>query len=183
MRIRQILAAGVGVLCTMVLLAGCDGGNAQSHAYRGLAGTPATAASASDSTPAAAPNDAPAATPTGEGGTAATTPAPEVRRPLRPGDPGGATEEQLAVGVTPWDKAKARTAPAQGQPYLVGKGGESLYSISRKMLGSESRWKELYEANRGVIGDPNKVPAGTKIHLPVKQAAPRKFRGLTDGLD
>ncbi|MHC5020124.1 MAG: LysM peptidoglycan-binding domain-containing protein [Planctomycetota bacterium] len=74
-------------------------------------------------------------------------------------------------------------APAAGEPYVVLKGGETIYAIARKMLGSEARWKELYEANRGVVSDPDRVAAGTKLYPPTKRTTAKKFRGLTDGLD
>ncbi len=45
--------------------------------------------------------------------------------------------------------------------------GESLWSVSRRTLGKGSRWREIYEANRGVISDPDFVAPGTELAIPV----------------
>ena len=179
---RTLLASTTAawLVATATLLAGCGGNTNPAQEYQGLDGSTPSESTVAPTAAAGGPvGPAPASAGTVE------APAPEdgVRRPLKPGDPVGATKEQLAAGVTPWDKAKSGETAPKGKPYRVAKGGESIYAIARKMLGSEARWKELYESNRGVVGDPDKVPAGTVIYPPAKQSGGKKFRGLTDGLD
>jgi len=44
---------------------------------------------------------------------------------------------------------------------------ETLYSIARMYYnGDQSRWKEIYEANRGSISDPNKIRVGQVLTIP-----------------
>lgn len=63
----------------------------------------------------------------------------------------------------------ARHTPSRpGQPsstYVVQK-GDSLWKIAKELLGSGSRWNELYEANRDVIRNPNKIYVGLELAIP-----------------
>jgi nucleoid-associated protein YgaU len=53
-----------------------------------------------------------------------------------------------------------------GSPaYRVGD-RETLSDVSKKHLGRASRWIELYEMNRSVVNDPNKLKPGTILALP-----------------
>jgi len=53
-----------------------------------------------------------------------------------------------------------------GSPaYRVGE-RETLSDVSKKHLGRASRWAELYEMNRSVVNDPNKLKPGTILALP-----------------
>ena len=65
----------------------------------------------------------------------------------------------LAVCLT------AVTAPAYTDVYTVVK-GDSLWKIAKELLGSGSRWNELYEANRDVIRNPNKIYVGLELAIP-----------------
>jgi nucleoid-associated protein YgaU len=59
-----------------------------------------------------------------------------------------------------------------GETYTV-VGGDSLSKIAKKHLGSANRWKEIYEANRSVIGDdPDLIKPGQKLRLPVSGRKP-----------
>lgn len=66
------------------------------------------------------------------------------------------------------DGAQYVSAPrtAGGRTYLT-QHGDTLYDIARRELGKASRWTEIYELNRGQIGnDYNFVPPGLKLVLP-----------------
>ena len=51
--------------------------------------------------------------------------------------------------------------------YTIGK-GDTLWAISSKHLGKGSRYPEIFEANREVIKDPDKIYPGQKIRIPEK---------------
>ena len=50
--------------------------------------------------------------------------------------------------------------------YYIVKKGESLWDISKKVYGKGSRWKEIYEANRDKIKNPNKLYKGLELRIP-----------------
>ncbi|MFH1061381.1 MAG: OmpA family protein [Candidatus Omnitrophota bacterium] len=51
--------------------------------------------------------------------------------------------------------------------YIIQK-GDSLSKIAKQELGSGHRWKFLYELNKDVIRDPNKLKVGQKIIIPIE---------------
>lgn len=48
------------------------------------------------------------------------------------------------------------------------KKGDTLSKIAKEQLGAAHRWKYLYELNKDVIKDPNKLRPGKKIVIPVE---------------
>lgn len=87
------------------------------------------------------------------------------------------------IGFRQWREVKVRTkatdqkkqsAPPKERPdtkpkpktYTV-KAGDSLWKIAKATMGNGSRWKDLYNANKAVIGpDPDKLKPGTKLVIP-----------------
>ncbi|GLC80408.1 5'-nucleotidase C-terminal domain-containing protein [Lacrimispora brassicae] len=61
------------------------------------------------------------------------------------------------------------SAGAGTSSYTV-KSGDSLSRIAKKELGSYNRWKEIYEANRDKIKDPNVLTVGVQLVIPGKSA-------------
>lgn len=61
------------------------------------------------------------------------------------------------------------TREPEGAPdvrtYTVVK-GDSLWAIAKKLLGSGSRYKEIYELNRDQISDPNRIYPGQVLTIP-----------------
>jgi len=51
--------------------------------------------------------------------------------------------------------------------YIIKK-GDSLSKIAKEHLGAAHRWKYLYELNKDVIKDPNKLKPGKKIVIPIE---------------
>jgi nucleoid-associated protein YgaU len=43
---------------------------------------------------------------------------------------------------------------------------ETLSTISQKYYGSAGNWKKIFDANRDIIKDPNKLIPGTKLIIP-----------------
>ena len=52
-----------------------------------------------------------------------------------------------------------------GQTYIVQK-GDTLFSLARKFYSDQARWKDIWEANRTRLPDPNKLSVGTKLIIP-----------------
>lgn len=61
------------------------------------------------------------------------------------------------------------------------KKGESLWEIAKKELGDGRRWKEIFEANKERIDDPNLIRAGQKLLIP-KGAVERRMQGKVSSL-
>ena len=55
--------------------------------------------------------------------------------------------------------------PAQYDEYVV-KYGDTLSGIAQKMLGSQSRYQEIFEANRDRMASPDKLDVGKPIRIP-----------------
>ena len=76
-----------------------------------------------------------------------------------------------AMGI---EEVKADDATVEGQQaqygnddefYIIEK-GDSLWKIAEKAYGSGIKYKEIFEANREVIEDPDKIFPGQKIRIP-----------------
>ena len=60
---------------------------------------------------------------------------------------------------------------AAAAEYTVEK-GDSLWKIAKEHLGSGFKWKEIYEANKDQIKDPNLIFVGQKLEIPGEEPAP-----------
>lgn len=56
------------------------------------------------------------------------------------------------------------------QTYTIQK-GDSLSRIAKQHYGDANAWKQIYEANRDVIQDPDRIHPGQTIKLPAKPGA------------
>ena len=75
------------------------------------------------------------------------------------------TETETAA--KPAIQEQVRATPQPPKTYTV-KSGDSLWAISKKVLGNGSKWQDLYAANKSTIGnDPNKIYAGQILRIPV----------------
>ncbi len=48
------------------------------------------------------------------------------------------------------------------------KSGDSLSKIAKQFYGNGNAWKEIFEANKDVLKDPNKIFPGQKLKIPQK---------------
>lgn len=71
----------------------------------------------------------------------------------------------LAAADRPVDSAKVKSNEAGKRTYVV-KRGDTLASISRKFYKTSARWKQILDANRGVIDNPKKLTAGQTLVIP-----------------
>jgi len=63
------------------------------------------------------------------------------------------------------------SAPAQTETveYYEIVSGDTLSGIAKKFYGSGSKYMKIFEANREVIKDPDKIYVGQKIRIPAEQ--------------
>ncbi len=65
------------------------------------------------------------------------------------------------------ETTQQKTRETQVRKHVVAK-NENLSEIAAKYLGSARRWREIYEANRDVISNPDNVRAGTELTIPTR---------------
>lgn len=61
------------------------------------------------------------------------------------------------------------TAEIVEQTYTIGK-GDTLSKIAKEHYGSANAWKQIFEANRDTIEDPDRIFPGQVIKLPPKSS-------------
>lgn len=93
---------------------------------------------------------------------------------FRGGEPG---DVYFDLTCRTWREVKIRTAADTSssqrvdlkpvpKTYVV-KSGDSLWAIAKRNLGSGSRWEDIYELNKGVIGpSANKIYPGQELVMP-----------------
>jgi len=64
------------------------------------------------------------------------------------------------------DQVKAPPQTGQVEYYTI-QAGDNLSSIAKKFLGNASAYPKIFEANREVIKDPDKIYVGQKIRIPL----------------
>lgn len=63
---------------------------------------------------------------------------------------------------------KTSNAPADNpyaQTYVV-QSGDSLSKIAQRFYGDASLYNKIFEANRDILKDPNKISPGQKLRIP-----------------
>ncbi|MBC7396974.1 MAG: LysM peptidoglycan-binding domain-containing protein, partial [Bdellovibrionales bacterium] len=100
----------------------------------------------------------------------AAAPAPISDAPLTLDNvPGAAAPVEAPIASAPAPSAPVVETPSslpagEGVSYKV-KRGDTLMKIAFENYGDLYRWKEIFEANRAQITDPNAVPPGTQLTL------------------
>ena len=82
-----------------------------------------------------------------------------------------ATERDPYVGdLVPGDAAEPVTnaylAGFTGSRYHVVAKRDTLYGLARVYYGDQRRWKDIYEANRAEISNPNLIKVGQNLLIP-----------------
>ena len=62
------------------------------------------------------------------------------------------------------------TAQIIGEQSYTIESGDTLSKIAKRHYGSPNAWKQIFEANRDVIDDPDRIFPGQVIKLPPKAA-------------
>ena len=47
--------------------------------------------------------------------------------------------------------------------------GDSLSKIAKREYGNANEWNRIYEANRDILKDPDKIQPGQKLRIPPKK--------------
>ncbi len=69
------------------------------------------------------------------------------------------------VGSVIGDSLQAPEPVVEPEYYVI-KSGDTLWGIAAEFLGNGSKYPEIFEANREVIEDPDKIFVGQKIRIP-----------------
>jgi nucleoid-associated protein YgaU len=74
-------------------------------------------------------------------------------------------EAEGTAKAEPKAEAEAKVEADEPRIYVV-KSGDSLSKIAKEVYGKAGRWKEIYEANKDQIKDPNLIYRGQKLRIP-----------------
>ena len=78
----------------------------------------------------------------------------------------GVSDDRLMVAGQQAGSAAGQPVSA-GQPrYYTIESGDTLSKVAKEQYGDANRWQELFEANREVIKDPDKIYPGQRIRVP-----------------
>jgi LysM repeat protein len=118
----------------------------------------------------------------GERSKSGTAKPPKPEHPDQPGDisdvlgelRGMLPEEDLVAlmepeaeqAEVPEPEAERAEAPEPEARIHVVEKGDSLWKIAEKHYGDGTRWKEIHQANRDKIKDPNVIRRGQKLRIP-----------------
>ena len=73
------------------------------------------------------------------------------------------TTAQVVSQSSPQPAAPAATS------YTVAR-GDTLSAIAKKHLGNANAWREIFEANRDTLKDPDKIQPGQVLKIPARNA-------------
>jgi nucleoid-associated protein YgaU len=74
--------------------------------------------------------------------------------------------EQAASQPTPAMSAGAAVSGGQNQRRYTVKAGDTLSKISREFYGKSGDYMKIFEANRNVLSDPDKIKTGQELVIP-----------------
>ena len=72
------------------------------------------------------------------------------------------------AGVAKVEDAIETPGPQTASVFHTVVKGDNLWKISEKTLGSGARYKEIFEANRPMLTDPDKIYPGQVLRIPAK---------------
>jgi nucleoid-associated protein YgaU len=95
----------------------------------------------------------------------ASTPPPEFSSTYLPSTPKKPASPISAPNSTPASNSADESAQVPPLHHKIAD-GDSLQQLAKKYLGSERRYREIFEANRKVLSDPDLLPIGAEIVIP-----------------
>jgi len=88
-----------------------------------------------------------------------------VVRPSQPADGAGLQATQAVSAPVPSLAPMGASPPATPVLHVV-VSGDTLRSIAARYLGDETQWPRVYEANREIIADPERLVVGQTLQIP-----------------
>jgi nucleoid-associated protein YgaU len=64
------------------------------------------------------------------------------------------------------DVQSGSSSTAGGERLYVVKAGDNLSKIAKQELGRAGDWKRIFDANRDILQDPDKIYPGQKLKIP-----------------
>lgn len=82
--------------------------------------------------------------------------------------PSSSTSAPPAMGYGDPPASSTYDYPAQptGQRKHIVAKGDTLYALARSYYGDQKRWRDIYEANRDKLPDPNRIKVGQELIIP-----------------
>ncbi len=77
-----------------------------------------------------------------------------------------ATEPAGSAYGSPVMASQPAAPTMSGSRYHTVTKGDTLYAIARMYYGDQRRWKDVYEANRSALPDPNMIKTGQRLVIP-----------------
>ena len=78
----------------------------------------------------------------------------------------GITDNSLSPSSERIEPSRPDAPSSQGRRIYTVQERDSLYKISRQMYGDPSRWREILEANRGVLPSESQLQPGMRLIIP-----------------
>ncbi|MBX3147118.1 MAG: LysM peptidoglycan-binding domain-containing protein [Gemmatimonadales bacterium] len=72
----------------------------------------------------------------------------------------------LGAAAVPFSAAVSQAAGRPAATYTV-RPGDTLFSIARQLLGDHHQWSRIFELNRDVLGNPNRIEPGQVLRVPL----------------
>jgi len=82
--------------------------------------------------------------------------------PIISSEPKSQDSAEAVLGTAQYEQ----TEKIKTQKFHIVLKGQTLTQISQKYYGSADNWKKIFDANRDMIKDPNKLIPGTKLIIP-----------------
>jgi nucleoid-associated protein YgaU len=73
----------------------------------------------------------------------------------------------MSKDMPDFSNVKSGSSSTATKVYVVVK-GDSLSKIAKQEYGRASDWKRIFEANRDILDDPDKIFPGQKLKIPPK---------------
>lgn len=80
---------------------------------------------------------------------------------------GGGTTTPASTGMPDFSNVQSGSSSAADKTYVV-KSGDTLSKIAKNEYGDASAYHRIFEANRDILKDPDKIFPGQKLRIPPK---------------